>query len=83
MDTPAGERQHTKGGFETKAEASKFLNQTMQALAVGEYAEPKKMTLDEYLVHRWMPLRAISLRPSTLNMYRVNIRSMSRRRSGG
>ena len=74
VDTPAGERQQTKGGFGTKAEASKFINQTLQALAVGEYAEPNKMTLDEYLVHRWMPLRAISLRPSTLNMYEVNIR---------
>lgn len=73
VDTPAGERQHSKGGFATKLEANKFLNGTVQSLEVGEYAEPNKMTLDDYLVQRWMPLRAMSLRPSTLNMYEVNI----------
>lgn len=49
-------------------------------LEVGEHAEPNQMTLDDYLVQRWIPLRAMSLRPSTLNMYEVNFASTWLRR---
>jgi integrase len=70
VDTPNGLKQRTKGGFQTRREAEVFLMDTISALRSGRFAEPSKVTVAEYLIERWLPGRAASLRPSTLDGYR-------------
>lgn len=70
VDTPHGLKQRTKGGFQTRREADAFLVDTISALRSGRFAEPSKLTVAEYLVEHWFPVRAASLRPSTHDSYR-------------
>lgn len=66
-------RQRTKGGFPTKREAQAFLNETLASLQKGEFTEPNKITLGDYLVERWLPTMKASVRTSTWDSYRRNI----------
>ena len=65
--------QKSKGGFATKGEAQKYLNDTLQAMQVGQLAEPSKLRTGEYLLHRWLPNRRASVRPSTYDSYRRSL----------
>src|SRR5581483_9158067 len=66
-------RQHTKGGFRTKAAAEAFLNETVAKLQINDFVEPSRMTLGEYLMEYWLPIAQNSLRPATVDAYRRNI----------
>lgn len=70
VDTTTGLKQRTKGGFATRREAQAFLAETVAGLQTGRFTEPSKLTLADYLLNRWIPGRAGSLRPSTLDSYR-------------
>ncbi len=66
--------QRAKGGFRTKAEAQSHLNEALAQIQRGEYVEPVKLTLGQYLMERWLPLMEHSLRPSTLSSYETIVR---------
>ncbi len=63
-------RQHSKGGFPTKQAAQGYLNEVLAALQSGDYVAPRRLTLGEYLVERWLPTMQHRLRPSTWESYR-------------
>lgn len=73
IETATGWKQRSKGGFATKREAQAYLTKTLAALDSGTFADPSKLTLREYLVDRWLPMKRESLRPSTFDSYRRNI----------
>jgi integrase len=62
-------RQYTKGGFQRKRDAQAFLNSVLGAMQSGDYVEPRKLTLREYLLDRWLPTQESNLRPSTFESY--------------
>ena len=69
LDGEGDRRQRSKGGFATKREAQAYLQKTVHAVHTGEYVEPARMTLAEYLLERWLPTIETSLRPSTFDSY--------------
>lgn len=72
-DTSHGRGQRSKGGFATRRDAQAFLTETLAAMQSGAFAEPSKVTVKTYLIDRWLPGRATSLRHSTFESYRRNI----------
>jgi integrase len=62
-------RQRSKGGFATKRDAQTYLEKTVHTVHTGEYVEPARMTLAEYLLERWLPAIETSIRPSTFDSY--------------
>ncbi len=65
-----GQRQQfSKGGFPTKKDAQAYLTEVLAALQRGDAVAPTKLTLEEYLVTRWLPIVKHSLRPSTFDSY--------------
>src|SRR4051794_26637910 len=73
IETATGWKQRSKGGFVTKREAQAHLTKTLAAFQSGTFADPSKLTLREYLVNRWLPIKRDALRPSTYDSYRRNI----------
>ena len=73
LTTGAGRQQCSKGGFRTKALAQGFLNDTMAALQRDELVEPTRLSVGEYLLDRWLPIMANTLRPSTWQSYKHSI----------
>lgn len=73
VEEPRGTVQRSKGGFATKRDAQSYLTKTLAALQTGAFTEPNKVTVGEYLLIRWLPGRAPSLRASTLDSYRRSI----------
>lgn len=65
----AGRRQYSKGGFRTKREAQAHLNSVLGAMQSGDFVEPTKLTLREYLLGRWLPTIETNHRPSTYDSY--------------
>lgn len=73
VEGPQGTVQRSKGGFATKRDAQDFLTRTLAAVQTGGFSEPSRVTVGEYLLVRWLPGRAASLRASTFDAYRRNI----------
>jgi integrase len=69
-----GKRQQKwQGGFRTRKEAEQALADVLQKLAGGNFVEPSKLTMAEYL-REWLPARRTAgLRPSTLVGYEVMV----------
>jgi integrase len=65
-------RQRTKAGFRTKREAQAALDDAKMADAKGEYVEPSRVTVAEYLLHEWLPGVELSRRPSTYSSYKMH-----------
>lgn len=70
LDTPQGRKLRYKGGFATKRDAQAFLNETLGSMHQGTFAEPSKVTVADFLIDRWLPGRAASVRASTFDNYR-------------
>lgn len=66
-------RERTRGGFRTKKLAQEALDKAKVAVQEGEYVEPSKLTVADYLVRMWLPSIKASLRPSTYQSYRMQI----------
>lgn len=73
VESPSGWKQRSKGGFPTRREAQAYLTKTLASLQVGTFADPSRLTVGEYLVQRWLPMKRESLRHSTYDSYRRNI----------
>jgi integrase len=60
-------------GYKTRKAAEHARTTLLHSLDQGTYVEPTKTTLGEFLNEKWLPGVAMTLRPSTLAMYRTNI----------
>lgn len=64
-------RWHTAG--ETRAEAEKLLAELVKRVHDGDYRAPDKITVGDYLLHRWLPAKKTRLKPTTAGVYQRNI----------
>jgi integrase len=46
------------------------MGQMLGEVAVGQYVDPTRLTVDEYLTNQWLPLLASRVRPTTEDTYR-------------
>lgn len=58
-----------KGGYRTKREAQDALTESLAAHRKGARVEPSKLTVQEYLEYRWLPVIEHSLKPTTFRGY--------------
>lgn len=69
VDPGTGKRvQHTRGGFKTKAEASKHLNAVLPKVDAGPWKPDQPLTVKQLLEEHWMPRSgpgSSARRPST------------------
>ena len=67
-------RQRTQSGFRTRRDAQAALDKARMSLKEGDYVEPSKITVGEYL-NLWLPTIEATVRPSTLRSYRHHVES--------
>jgi integrase len=68
-------RQRSKGGFQTRRDAQRFLTDVLARLGDGSYAQPSKVTLGEFLLEEWLPAVEATVRPGTFAHYRSVVRT--------
>ena len=73
-DVDGKRRQRWRSGFRTKREADSALTDALAALKAGEDVAPDKLTVGAFLVERWLPSAAATLRPGTLSLYETLVR---------
>lgn len=74
-DNTGKRKQKKKGGFKTKKEAEKACNELIAQVNKGEFIEPSRLTLKEFL-HEWMETAAKqTLRITTLEAHDSSIRN--------
>jgi integrase len=70
----SGKRQRRwSGGFAIEAAADAELVRLLHALDQGDSIDPTKLTVERYLLDRWLPIVAGNLSPTTLREYRVSV----------
>jgi integrase len=67
-------KQRSKGGFATRREATRYLNDQLARIDGGSYSEPSKLTLRDYLETEWFPSVEATLRPLSLRRYRSTVK---------
>jgi len=60
-------------GYASKREAERARTELLSQLDRGSYVAPDKLTLAAFLLDEWLPAIRSTLRPTTLELYRVNI----------
>ena len=65
-------RCHAAGA--ARSEAEKLLAEIVKRVHDGDYRSPDKITVADYLLHRWLPSKRTRVKPSTANSYERNIR---------
>lgn len=71
----AGERKQTRRrGFKSKREAQAELTRILTSLETRTYVAPARRTLADYLTTTWLPAIEHTIKPSTFESYRRNIR---------
>jgi integrase len=78
-------RQQFRGGFRTKRDAQRALNDALASLDKGTYVDPARETVADYLLEDWLPARRVrdgggrghrgQLGIGTWSEYRSSIRS--------
>jgi Arm DNA-binding domain/Phage integrase, N-terminal SAM-like domain len=67
---PNGRRkQKSKGGFATKRAAEEALRLVVNAIAVGDYTDPTKLSFAQYVLDQWLPALRATVRPLTWEAY--------------
>lgn len=61
-------------GYTSKHEAEEARVRILHRLGRGEYVEPSKLTVREFLIEQWLPAAEPSLRRSTFESYSRNVR---------
>jgi hypothetical protein len=69
-------RWHAAGPSRSEAETP--LAEIVQRMHDGDYRAPDKITVSDYLLHRWLPSERARVKPSTANSYERNIRRVRR-----
>ena len=67
-------RQRSKGGFATRREAQRYLNDQLSRLDQGSYSAPSKLTVREFLEGEWLPAVESTIRPNTAAAYERSVR---------
>ena len=67
-------RLRSKAGFETKRAAEQALQSVLTSISSSSYVSPTGLTVQSFLVDRWLPSMAASIRPSTHYSYARNLR---------
>jgi integrase len=67
------ERHRWHQGGDTRRDAERVLTELVKRLHDGDYRSPERITLGDYLVERWLPLRKSQLGHSTFDSYRRSI----------
>ncbi len=68
------DRRRWVGASTRRADAERLLAELIQRKYEGESVVPEKVTLEDYLLQRWLPIQQTRVRPSTYDSYRRNIR---------
>ncbi|MCP4308844.1 MAG: site-specific integrase [bacterium] len=72
-DANGKRRQKWHGGFRTRKEAEVARTKIVGDLHEGTYTEPTKLTLQEWVDDRWLPIVQTQVKPSTFESYRRNM----------
>ena len=73
--SPDGKRrQRSKGGFDTRRDATRYLTDALARIDGSTYASPSKLVLAEYLTDEWLPAVEGTLRPLSVTRYRAVVR---------
>jgi integrase len=75
-------RERTQSGFRTQKAAQAALDKAKVAVLQGDYVEPSKLTVRDYL-ELWLPTLEATLRPATLRSYRDRCHNHIAPRIGG
>jgi integrase len=67
------ERHRWHQGGDTRRDAERVLTELVKRMHDGDYRSPERITLGDYLVERWLPLRKSQLGHSTYDGYRRSI----------
>jgi hypothetical protein len=74
-DSAGTRRQKSKGGFATRKEAEAARVEALAALSNGNWVQPDRLTVAEFLTDEWLPTqRPPTLEESTYASYARNIR---------
>ncbi len=79
VDIPSSDgtrKRRCRQGFATKREAANALAELQTDVSRGSYVEPKKLTVRDYLVDKWLPSvkGAGDVRASTYASYELHVR---------
>ncbi|MCD9625623.1 tyrosine-type recombinase/integrase [Rhabdothermincola salaria] len=69
------ERRRWYQGGATRREAERVLTELVKRMHDGDYRSPERITLGDYLVERWLPVRKTQVGHSTYASYRQTINS--------
>jgi len=73
-DETGKRRQKWHGSFRTRKEAEVARAKIVGDLHAGTYTEPTRITLDEWVIERWLPNVDTQVKPSTFESYARNMR---------
>jgi len=73
-DTDGHRRQTRRRGFATRKAAQTALTQVISSLAENAYVSPQRQTLAVFLTETWLPAIEHTIKPSTFESYRRNVR---------
>ncbi len=72
---PGGERRQTRRrGFTTRRGAQRELTRVLTSVDDRAYVEPKRQTVAAFLSETWLPAIEHTIKPSTFESYRRNVR---------
>lgn len=72
---PGGERRQTRRrGYATRRDAQRELTRVLTSVDDRAYVEPKRQTLAVFLTETWLPAVEHTIKPSTFESYRRNVR---------
>lgn len=74
LQTRTVRRQQEVGGHRTRTDAQTALNKMLGCLQDGNYVNPDKVTLGEYLTNEWLPAMKLSMeKPSSYKSYETTV----------
>jgi integrase len=62
-------------GGRTRKEAERVLTELIKRQHAGDYRAPERITVETYLLERWLPMKRSQLRPSTFDSYERNLKN--------
>ena len=73
-DPVTGKRRRSwHSGFERKKDAERARVEILSRLQSGQFVEPSRQSLGEFLLNQWLPARRANLSPTTFENYRIQV----------
>src|SRR4051812_8461997 len=73
-DASGRRKRKWHGGYGTKKEAERAAASIVNSIHTGSYVAPERRKISEFLVCEWLPAIESSVKPSTFDSYKRNIR---------